>query len=45
MEIEVEAVMPTEFLVPSMRIQVEHRLNEKQSEQERTDGLLQLEAE
>ena len=29
----VEAVMPTEFLVPSLRIQVEHKLKEKQSEQ------------
>ena len=41
----VEAVMPTEFLVPSLRIQVEHRLNEKQSEQARAEGLLRLEEE
>ena len=37
--------MPTEFLVPSLRIQVEHRLNEKQSEQARAEGLLRLEEE
>ena len=37
--------MPMEFLVPSLRIQVEHRLNEKQSEQARAEGLLRLEEE
>ena len=41
----VEALMPTEFLVPSLRIQVEHRLNEKQSEQARSEGLLRLQEE
>ena len=41
----VEAVMPTELLVPSLRIQVEHRRNEKKSEQARGEGLLRLEEE
>ena len=37
--------MPTEFLVPSLWIQVEHMLNEKQSEQFGAEGLLWLEEE
>ena len=41
----VEAVMPTEFLAPSLRIQVEHWLNEKKLEEARREGLLRLEEE
>ena len=43
MAFDMEAVMPTEFLVPSLRIQVEHRLNEKLSDQVRAECLLQTE--
>ena len=45
MEFGVEAIMPTEFLVPSLQIQVEHRLNVKHSEKARVEGLLRLEEE
>ena len=45
MAFKVEAVMAMEFLVPSLRIQVEYRLNEKQSEYARAEGLLRLEEE
>ena len=41
----VEAVMPTEFLVPSFQIQVDHTLNEKQWKQARAEGVLRLEEE
>ena len=41
----VESVMPMEFLVPSLRIQVEHRINEKRSEQVQVEGLLPLKEE
>ena len=39
----VEEFMPTEFLVPSLQIQVEHRLNEKHLDQAPAKGLLGLE--
>jgi hypothetical protein len=38
-----EAVMPSEFIVPSLRIQSEYRLNESASEQARVEQLLRLE--
>jgi hypothetical protein len=38
-----EAVMPSEFIVPSLQIQSEYRLNESESEQVRVEQLLQLE--
>jgi hypothetical protein len=38
-----EAVMPSEFIVPSLRIQSENRLNESKSEQARVEQLLRLE--
>jgi hypothetical protein len=38
-----EAVMPSEFIVPSLRIQSEYRLNESESEQARMEELLRLE--
>jgi hypothetical protein len=38
-----EAVMPLEFIVPSLRIQSEYQLNESESEQARVEQLLQLE--
>jgi hypothetical protein len=38
-----EAVMPSKFLVPSLRIQSEYRLNESESEQARVEQLLRLE--
>ena len=41
----VEVVMPTEFLVPSLRIQVKHRLNEMLSEQVKAKCLLWLKEE
>ena len=45
MAFKVEAVMPTEFLVPSLRIQADHKHNEKLPEQARVEGLQQLEEE
>ena len=41
----VEAVMPTEFFVLSLRIQVEHKLNENELKQVRAEALLRLEEE
>jgi hypothetical protein len=38
-----EAVMPSEFIVPSLRIQSEYGLNESESEQARVEQLLRLE--
>jgi hypothetical protein len=38
-----EAVMPSEFIVPSLQIQLEYRLNESESEQARVEQLLRLE--
>jgi hypothetical protein len=38
-----EAVMPSEFIVPSLRIHSEYRLNESESEQARVEQLLRLE--
>jgi hypothetical protein len=38
-----EAVMPSEFIVPSLRIQSEYQLNESKSVQARVDQLLRLE--
>jgi hypothetical protein len=38
-----EAVMPIEFTIPSLRIQVRERLNERDSEAKRVQYLLQLE--
>jgi hypothetical protein len=38
-----EAVMPSEFIVPSLRIQSEYQLNESESEQARVEQLLRLE--
>jgi hypothetical protein len=38
-----EAVMPSEFIVSSLRIQSEYRLNESESEQARVEQLLRLE--
>jgi hypothetical protein len=38
-----EAVMPSEFIVPSLRIQLEYRLNESELEQARVEQLLRLE--
>jgi hypothetical protein len=38
-----EAVMPSEFIVPSLRIQSEYRFNESESEQTRVEQLLRLE--
>jgi hypothetical protein len=35
--------MPSEFIVPSLRIQSEYRLNESESEQARVEQLLRLE--
>jgi hypothetical protein len=32
-----EAVMPTEFIVPSLRIKLEHKLNESKSEHARVE--------
>jgi hypothetical protein len=40
-----QAVMPTEFIVPSLRIQLEHKLNESESEHARVEQLLRLEEE
>jgi hypothetical protein len=40
-----EAVMPSEFIVPSLRIQSEYRLNESESEHARVEQLLRLEEE
>jgi hypothetical protein len=40
-----EAVMPSEFIVPSSRIQSEYRLNESESEHARVEQLLRLEEE
>jgi hypothetical protein len=40
-----EAVMLTEFIVPSLRIQLEHQLNESESEHARVEQLLRLEEE
>ena len=37
-----EAVMPIEFQVPSLRVQVKERLPEAQSEQYRLEQLLEL---
>jgi hypothetical protein len=37
-----EAVMPSEFIVPCLRIQSEYQLNESESEQVRVEQLLQL---
>ena len=37
-----EAVMPIEFQVPSLRVQVKERLHEAQSEQYRLEQLLEL---
>ena len=42
MDFGVEAVMPTEFLVSCFHVLVEHRLNEKQPEQDRAEVLLRL---
>jgi hypothetical protein len=38
-----EAIMPSEFIVPSSRIQSEYRLNESESEQARVQQPLRLE--
>jgi hypothetical protein len=38
-----EVVMPSEFIVPSLWIQSEYRLNESESEQARVEQLLRLE--
>jgi hypothetical protein len=40
-----EAVMPSEFIVPFLRIQSEYRLNESESEHARVEQLLRLEQE
>jgi hypothetical protein len=40
-----EVVMPSEFIVPSLRIQSEHRLNKSESEHARVVQLLELEEE
>jgi hypothetical protein len=40
-----EAVMPSEFIVPSLRIQSEYKLNESESEHARVEQLLLLEEE
>jgi hypothetical protein len=40
-----EAVMPSEFIVPSLRIQSEYKLNESESEHARVEQLLRLEEE
>jgi hypothetical protein len=40
-----EAMMPLEFIVPSLRIQLEHNLNESESEHARVEQLLRLEEE
>ena len=37
-----EAVMPVEFQIPNLRIQVRHRLSEAKSEQVRREQLLEL---
>jgi hypothetical protein len=38
-----EAVMPFEFIIPSLRIQSEYQLTESESEQARVEQLLRLE--
>jgi hypothetical protein len=43
MTFSLEAVMPSQFIVPSLRIQSEYRLNESESEQARVEQLLRLE--
>jgi hypothetical protein len=43
MAFDLEAVMPSEFIVPSLQIQSEYRLNELESEQARMEQLLRLE--
>jgi hypothetical protein len=40
-----EAIMPTEFIVHSLRTQLEHKLNESESEHAQVDQLLRLEEE
>jgi hypothetical protein len=40
-----EAVMPSEFIIPSLRIQLEHKFNESESEHARVEQLLPLEEE
>jgi hypothetical protein len=40
-----EAVMPSEFIVPTLRIQLQHKLNESESEHAWVDQLLRLEEE
>jgi hypothetical protein len=40
-----EAVMPSEFIVPSLQIQSEHRLKESESKHARLVQLLELEEE
>jgi hypothetical protein len=40
-----EAVMPSEFIFPSLWIQLEHKLNESESEHARVVQLLRLEEE
>jgi hypothetical protein len=41
----VEAVMPTKLIMPSLRIQLEHKLNELESEHARVEQLQRLEEE
>jgi hypothetical protein len=45
MAFDLEAVMPTEFIVPSLWIQLEHKLNESESEHAWVEQLLRLEEE
>jgi hypothetical protein len=45
MAFSLEAVMPSEFIVPSLRIQMQHKLNELESEHARVVQLLGLEEE
>jgi hypothetical protein len=45
MALGLEAVMPSEFIVPSLRIQSEYKLNESESEHARVEQLLRLEEE
>jgi hypothetical protein len=45
MAFSLEVVMPSEFIVPSLRIQFENKLNESESEHARVVQLLRLEEE
>jgi hypothetical protein len=45
MAFTLEALMPSEFIVPSLRIQMEHKLNKLEAEHARLVQLLRLEEE